>query len=183
MKENFYAKIIEIQTELVAPKNLTNTFGGYNYRSCESILEAVKPLLKARGLYLIINDEMINIGERYYIKATATLTDGEQTIQTSAFAREAENKKGMDEAQITGACSSYARKYALNGLFCIDDVKDADATNTHDKTPVPATAKPSTPSVSPSRVICPVCGKTTSPKALEAFGKCPSCKQAERKGA
>lgn len=131
--KNIHQKLVEIQAELVAPKNLTNNFGGYNYRSCESILEAVKPLLKVRGLYLTINDEMINIGERYYIKATATLTDGEQTIQTSALAREAENKKGMDDSQITGATSSYARKYALNGLFCIDDTKDADATNTHGK--------------------------------------------------
>lgn len=129
-------KLINIQQELKAPKNQRNNFGGYNYRSCEDILEAVKPLLKANNCALTISDELVSVGERFYIRATATITDAEnkdEYFSNTAYAREAETKKGMDESQITGACSSYARKYALNGLFCIDDVKDADATNTHDK--------------------------------------------------
>lgn len=129
-------KLLNIQQELKAPKNQRNNFGGYNYRSCEDILEAVKPLLKANKCILTIDDELVNIGERYYIRATATLADAENAedyYSNTAYAREAETKKGMDESQVTGACSSYARKYALNGLFCIDDVKDADATNTHGK--------------------------------------------------
>lgn len=129
-------KLLNIQQELKVPKNQRNNFGGYNYRSCEDILEAVKPLLKSNNCTLTISDELVNIGERYYIKATATLTDidnREDYYSNVAYAREAETKKGADESQITGACSSYARKYALNGLFCIDDVKDADATNTHGK--------------------------------------------------
>ena len=123
-------KLIKIQTELKAPKNQKNNFGGYNYRSCEDIFEAVKPLLKENGLTLRLTDELVNIGERYYIKATAILSDGTDTIENIAYAREEETKKGMDGSQITGASSSYARKYALNGLFLIDDVKDSDSTNT-----------------------------------------------------
>lgn len=128
-------RLIEIQQGLKAPKNQKNSFGGYNYRSCEDILEAVKPLLKKQGLALVINDDVIATDGRFYIKATATLFDeeGKQIAQTSAFAREEENKKGMDASQLTGATSSYARKYALNGLFAIDDTKDSDATNTHGK--------------------------------------------------
>lgn len=128
-------KLLNIQQALKAPKNQRNNFGGYNYRSCEDILEAVKPLLKENACILTISDELVNIGERYYIRSSAKLADTESTgyIENIAYAREADVKKGMDESQITGACSSYARKYALNGLFCIDDVKDADATNTHDK--------------------------------------------------
>lgn len=129
-------KLQLIQASLKAPKNQRNNFGGYNYRSCEDILEAVKPLLYDTQTTLTISDEMVQVGERVYVKATATLRDaesGEVIEQTTAYARESETKKGMDEAQITWASSSYARKYALNGLFCIDDVKDADATNTHGK--------------------------------------------------
>ena len=122
-------KLLKIQTELKAPKNQTNSFGGYNYRSCEDIFEAVKPLLLEEGLVLRVTDELVNIGERYYVKATAILTDGNETIENTAYAREEETKKGMDGSQITGASSSYARKYALNGLFLIDDVKDSDTTN------------------------------------------------------
>lgn len=121
-------KILKIQQELKAPKNQKNSFGNYNYRSCEDILEAVKPILKENECILTIQDELVQIGERYYIKATATLTDiksGEH-YDNSAYARESADKKGMDESQITGATSSYARKYALNGLFLIDDTKDAD---------------------------------------------------------
>lgn len=131
--KSIHQKLIEMQTTLKAPKELENKFGNYKYRSCESILEAVKPLLKAHSLYLTITDEILNIGERYYIKATVTLTDGQEKIETTALAREAETKKGMDDSQITGATSSYARKYALNGLFCIDDNKDADDLNKHGK--------------------------------------------------
>lgn len=121
-------KLANIQQELKAPKNQRNNFGGYNYRSCEDILESVKPLLKKHDCTLTISDELIHIGERYYIRADAKLTDvktGEVYIN-SAYAREEESKKGMDAAQITGTASSYARKYALNGLFSIDDTKDPD---------------------------------------------------------
>lgn len=114
----------KIQKELKAPKGQKNTFGNYNYRSCEDILEAVKPLLG--DAILTIQDEIVLIGDRYYVKATATITEEKETVSASAFARESLDKKGMDSAQITGATSSYARKYALNGLFCIDDTKDAD---------------------------------------------------------
>lgn len=126
-------KIIEIQSTLKAPKGQMNKFGNYRYRSSEDILEAVKPLLKEQGLILNLSDEICLIGERYYVKATATITDGTDKLEVTAYAREADDKKGMDSSQVTGATSSYARKYALNGLLCIDDTKDADATNTHGK--------------------------------------------------
>ena len=130
-----YKKLMGIQTKLKAPKSQRNSFGNYNYRSCEDILEAVKPLLDEFKVALTIKDEIILIGERYYIKATATLIDIDtgDTTETSAYARESAEKRGMDSSQVTGATSSYARKYALNGLFAIDDNKDADATNTHGK--------------------------------------------------
>ena len=132
---NIYEKLSKIQRELKAPKNQRNNFGGYNYRSCEDILEAVKPHLD--GCVLTVTDEIIFLGDRFYVKATARLSASKDDyIENSAFAREPLAKKGMDEAQITGATSSYARKYALNGLLAIDDTKDADATNTHDKEPV-----------------------------------------------
>lgn len=117
-------ELIKIQQELKAPKNQFNKFGGYKYRNCESILEAVKPILGE--CVLTLNDELVNIGDRYYIKATAKLSNGSDTVEVSAYAREEETKKGMDGSQITGTASSYARKYALNGLFLIDDTKDAD---------------------------------------------------------
>lgn len=124
MSKEFYARLAEIQRTLNAPKNQYNSFGKYKYRSCEDILEGVKPLLN--GLFLSISDEIVPIGDRYYVRATATITDGETTITASAMAREEESKKGMDAAQVTGATSSYARKYCLNGLFGIDDSRDAD---------------------------------------------------------
>ncbi|MCK6810645.1 ERF family protein [Enterobacter bugandensis] len=124
MSIQFYERLADIQAHLNAPKNQYNSFGKYKYRSCEDILEGVKPLLK--GLFLSISDEIVLIGDRYYVKATATITDGENSHSASAMAREEENKKGMDAAQVTGATSSYARKYCLNGLFGIDDAKDAD---------------------------------------------------------
>lgn len=126
-------KLIKIISKLKAPKGQKNTFGGYKYRSCEDILEAVKPLLEQENLRLKLSDEICEIGSRIYVKATATITDGENFESNTAMAREAEVKKGMDESQITGTASSYARKYALNGLLCIDDTRDAD-TNEYQKT-------------------------------------------------
>lgn len=118
-------KLAKIQRELKAPKNQLNKFGGYKYRNCEDILEAVKPLLD--GAILSISDEIVLIGDRYYVKATATYQDGSFVQTATAYAREEQSRKGMDVSQLTGATSSYARKYALNGLFCIDDTKDADS--------------------------------------------------------
>lgn len=125
---NIYEKLSNIQTGLKAPKGQFNKFGGYKYRSCEDILEAVKPLCRANNTTLVLSDKIKNIGDRYYIEATATLIDIEsnENVSNTAYAREEESKKGMDGSQITGTASSYARKYALNGLFNIDDTKDAD---------------------------------------------------------
>lgn len=122
----------KIQSLVKAPKGQVNKFGNYKYRSCEDIVEAVKLVINPLGYYLTITDEIVTIANRVYVKATATLSNGEQSYSASAFAREEEVKKGMDAAQITGSASSYARKYALNGLFAIDDTKDADATNNHE---------------------------------------------------
>lgn len=135
-KKNIYEKLSEIQNELKAPKSNRNTFGNYNYRSAEDILEAVKPLCKKHKTTLKLSDEIIMLGNRFYVKATATLYDQENSVatETSAYARESEEKKGMDGSQITGTASSYARKYALNGLFNIDDTKDADTDEYNDKT-------------------------------------------------
>lgn len=121
-------ELVEIQHSLKAPKNQYNSFGKYKYRNAEDILESVKPLLHEHGCSLTISDDIILVGDRIYVKATATITnkDGVNHV-VAAFAREEENKKGLDAAQLTGATSSYARKYALNGLFCIDDTKDADS--------------------------------------------------------
>ena len=120
-------ELILIQQELKAPKSHRNNFGNYNYRNCEDILEAAKPLCKKHDVTLVITDDIVQLGDRYYIKATATISNKEESVSVSAFAREAETKKGMDDSQITGTASSYARKYALNGLFLIDDTKDADS--------------------------------------------------------
>lgn len=130
-----HEKLMSIQKELKAPKGQYNSFGKYSYRSCEDILTAVKPLLEANKLTLTISDDVINLGDRFYIKAIVKLIDitSGESIETTAFAREDETKKGMDLAQITGSTSSYARKYALNGLFCIDDTKDSDFTNADNK--------------------------------------------------
>ena len=130
---NIYEKLSNVQTELKAPKRQFNAFGKYKYRNCEDILESVKPLLAKNKLTMIISDEIEHIGERFYIKATIELFDVEtgETIITSKLAREEETKKGMDASQLTGSTSSYATKYALNGLFLIDDTKDADTTNNH----------------------------------------------------
>ena len=132
---SIYAKLIKVQNELKAPKNQYNSFGKYSYRNCEDICESVKPLLLANGLAMFISDNIELIGDRYYIKAIVTVVDTEtgETLTNSALAREEENKKGMDSSQVTGSTSSYARKYALNGMFLIDDTKDSDFTNTHGK--------------------------------------------------
>ena len=119
-------ELLQIQSELKAPKGQYNSFGKYNYRSCEDILEAVKPLCVKYGVILTLSDEMVQVGERYYIRATARLQKEVHNVSVTAYAREALDKKGMDDSQITGTASSYARKYALNGLFCIDDTKDVD---------------------------------------------------------
>jgi hypothetical protein len=133
---SLHEKLVAIQSELKAPKGQMNNFGKYKYRSCEDILESLKPLLKEHGLSLTLSDEIVNIGTRFYVVAEAELSDGDSLpISVVAYAREEEEKKGMDGSQITGAASSYARKYALNGLFLIDDTKDSDATNTHDTKP------------------------------------------------
>ena len=121
-----HEKLLAIQTKLKAPKGQYNKFGNFNYRSAEDILEAVKTLNAEQGLLLTITDEIKEVGGRIYVVATATVSDGTDELKVSAFAREPENKKGLDESQITGATSSYARKYALNGLYAIDDNKDAD---------------------------------------------------------
>lgn len=119
-----------IQNLLKAPKNQYNKFGNYKYRNCEDILEAVKPLLFSQSCTLTISDEIVMIGTRYYVRATATIKNANgETETTTAYAREDESKKGMDASQVTGSTSSYARKYALNGLFCIDDTKDSDSLN------------------------------------------------------
>ncbi len=137
--KTLHERLAEVQAKLNAPKNLNNTFGGYKYRSCEGILEAVKPLLKENGLVLTVSDELLDIGDRYYIKSTTKVSLSEavpasEFISVSAYAREEETKKGMDGSQITGTASSYARKYALNGLFLIDDTKDADTNEHHVQT-------------------------------------------------
>ena len=132
---NVYTKLVEVQSKLKAPKSQFNKFGNYAYRNCEDILEALKPLLNEVKAIINISDDVVLVGERYYIKATVKFICAEsgEVIEASAMAREEENKKGMDSSQLTGSTSSYARKYALNGLFAIDDTKDSDTTNTHNK--------------------------------------------------
>lgn len=166
-------QLSEVQAKLKAPKNQKNSFGNYNYRSCEDILEAVKPLLKENSLVLTLCDSVEIIGARIYVKATARLqnADGE-LIENSAFARESESKKGMDDSQITGTASSYARKYALNGMFLIDDTKDAD-TDEHSRQ-------------QHRSLKCAKCGKAIGPmmyqgqklsaqEAADRFGVCLEC--------
>lgn len=176
---SIYAALAAVQSELKAPKGQFNKFGGYHYRSCEDILEAVKPILKAHDLALHLADEPAMVGERYYIKATATLTDfAGQQISSTAYAREPLDKKGMDDSQITGTASSYARKYALNGLFCIDDTKDADTDeyqtadgrnpaggNKPPKRSAPKSDAPAPKSqpVQEKSFVCACCGKPLQP--------------------
>lgn len=172
-------KLSKIQNELKVPKNQRNSFGNYNYRSCEDILEALKPLLLEYKCILVIGDTIEQIGERYYVKAQATIKDveGEAEIFINAYAREEETKKGMDGSQITGASSSYARKYALNGLFGIDDTKDSDTTNTESKTITAAIKKPEIaktpdhPDNEFNKSVCQHCGGRI---AISSSGK-PYC--------
>lgn len=165
--------LAKIQNELKAPKGQRNLFGKYNYRSCEDILEAVKPLLQAHGLVLLITDDIVQIGERYYVRATATIYDSEGSyISNSALAREEAVKKGMDASQITGATSSYARKYALNGLFAIDDTKDADATNKGQDEPR-TTAKSQQLTAFSAEIRTALAKAQTVQELVETFGKLP----------
>lgn len=145
-------KLAVIQSDLKAPKGQKNTYGGYYYRSCEDIFEAVKPLLKNNSCVLTACDEILQVSDRIYVRATVTIHDIDtgESISNVAYAREANTKKGMDESQITGTASSYARKYALNGLFCIDDTKDPDTNEYHEK-------------VNSKKLICPKCGKAVEP--------------------
>ena len=156
---------------LKAPKNQKNTFGNYYYRSCEDIVEGVKPILAENNLLLTISDELIQKGERYYIKATITITDIEtgEKHEVYGYAREADNQKGMDSMQLTGATSSYARKYALNGMFAIDDTKDSDATNEHGKGSKTSSKKNYSK-------------KTTTKKTDDAGGTCDDCGTSISKG-
>lgn len=190
MKE-FLKRVSEVQQKLKAPKGQYNSFGGYNYRSCEDILEAVKPICAEHSMLLNLSDEIVNVGERYYIKATAKLYDLESdaVISSTALAREAQTKKGMDDSQITGTASSYARKYALNGLFNIDDTKDADTDEYRKNSQKAETAKAESP------LMCPKCGKEvksqkkrdgTIASAKAVFegcgGMCYKCYEKEKEG-
>lgn len=161
-----YDKLLAIQAELKAPKGQYNSFGKYSYRSCEDILEAVKPLCKAHNALVMISDELEYINGRFYVKAVATFADAEtgENVYVSAYAREPESKKGMDDCQITGTASSYARKYALNGLFCIDDTKDADTDaygrqTGKDKSGKQSDKPPVSPAPPPAIVKCSNCQK------------------------
>lgn len=169
--------LAQIQSELKAPKGQRNNFGKYNYRSCEDILEAVKPLLKERGLVILITDDIVQIGERYYVRATATIYDSEGSyISNSALAREELKRTGMDASQITGATSSYARKYALNGLFAIDDTKDADATNKGQDEPKANSQKPTVNSQAPAftdEIRQALAKAQTVQELVETFGRLP----------
>lgn len=168
---NIFEKLAYIQQHLRALKDMRNDFGGYNYRSAESILEAAKPHLATVGAAIVIADDIVQIGDRFYIKATATLidTEGGQSHSANAFAREAIDKKGMDVAQITGSASSYARKYALSGLFAIDNCDDPDATNTHGN-PAPICEKCGRPVVAlPGAPIPTILGQA------EKFYRRPAC--------
>ena len=185
-----FEKLKTIQQTLKAPKDQYNSFGGYNYRSCESILEAVKPALAATKTVLLISDAVEAIGGRVYVKAVATLVDIDnpsESVVVTAYAREDEAKKGMDSSQITGATSSYARKYALNGLFCIDDNKDSDATNTHGKATAEAPSQAKGPAAHKTGDYVPTCvgcGATITVAehdySAKRFGK-PLCRACQRK--
>ena len=159
---SFHKKIGSIQFELKAPKSQYNAFGKYKYRNAEDILEAVKPLLNKYEMCMSVSDDIVEVGGRIYVKATVKVYDDSNYVETTAFAREEENKKGQDSAQLTGGTSSYARKYALNGMFLIDDTKDADATNTHGK----ELEKPSAPVARSTKATLADISRVT--KALES---------------
>lgn len=172
--KSIYEALAAVQAALKAPKGQTNTFGGYKYRSCEDILEAVKPILKENGLAMQLFDEPVMVGDWHYIKATALVTDftGQQ-VSCSAYAREPEQKIKMDAAQVTGTSSSYARKYALNGLFCIDDTKDPDTDEyqrqNSDAPRRTSTKQPPKKSAPPPPPVCACCGKPV--EAVEYKGR------------
>lgn len=165
MSKQLIEKLSKIQSKLKAPKSQYNKFGNYAYRNQEDILEAVKPLLAEAGLVQTISDDIVAFGERVYVRATVKVTDGEFTVENTAFAREPQEQKGMNEAQITGSASSYARKYALNGMYAIDDTKDADATNDHGKSAPTEKVAPAQnnvqnkPATTPEAVQAPVSQK------------------------
>ena len=175
--KQIYKKLAEVQRELNAPKNLYNKFGQYYYRNAEGILAAVKPLLG--DFALVISDEPVMVGERYYIRATATLTDGEESVSAVAYAREDETKKGMDGCQLTGACSSYARKYALNALLMIDDSKDSDDDSLSPKNPDNEPRSPQRPQKGPENGSVSTVDKLPQAKADEPK---PARKQPETAG-
>ena len=152
MSEELNTKLVKIQHDLKAPKDQRNNFGGYSYRSLENILESVKPLLAEAGLSIILSDDIVEVGGKAYVKATATVSDGKESISNTAFAREDENRKGMSDPQITGACSSYARKYAVQGIFAIDDSKDPDTESYQRRQ---SEVKP---------IVCEHCGKPVKPE-------------------
>lgn len=164
---SLYKQLSEIQRKLNAPKNQHNKFGGYNYRSCEDILTAVKPLLGE--LTILISDEVVMLGDRFYVKATAAITDGKDRIESTSYAREALTKKGMDESQITGSTSSYARKYALNGLLLIDDAKDADSQDNREPTKIPANLPPISNDRLDKAIQTILAGEYTTSKLRAAF--------------
>lgn len=177
-----YEKLAAIQAKLKAPKDLENKFGGYRYRSAEGILEAVKPLLTENKCVLLLKDGLESIEGRVYIKATAQFFDVESEkpyigIEVTAYAREDESKKGMDACQVTGAASSYARKYALNGLFCIDDNKDSDFTN--DKKEIKSAPMP----MDKDALVCSECGKEIDQRvydwSMKKYGR-PLCRGCQK---
>ena len=183
-----YKKLGAIQTALKAPKGQYNDFGKYKYRSCEDVLEAVKPLLSEYKCVLLLKDSLESAEGRVYIKATAQFFDieaPETFIEVTAYAREEETKKGMDASQVTGAASSYARKYALNGLFCIDDTKDSDFTNTTPKETIKEVKKaPKADLADPLNLFCSMCGKTIDQKVYDysvKFCGNPLCRECQKK--
>jgi len=160
MEKTINEVLTEIQNELKVPKNQRNNFGNYNYRSCEDILESVKPIVKKHEATLILSDEIVEVGSRVYVKAKAIIFYKSENILCFGYAREEETKKGMDGSQITGSASSYARKYALNGLFLIDDTKDSDHTNEHGKqAPTPKAPTPKAPT--------PIAKKSLTPERFD----------------
>lgn len=195
---NLYEKLLAVQLELKAPKSQYNSFGKYNFRSCEDILEAVKPLCAKYKALTLLDDEVVLIGGRFYVKATAMFIDTEKPDsrhEVHAYAREEEAKKGMDGSQVTGSSSSYARKYALNGLFDIDDTKDADTDEQANQSKRKPAAKPATVKKAESaanKIECPIChniltgyisksGKEVTPEQeFEKLGMCKDCYRAER---
>ena len=189
---DFLKRVGMAQAELKAPKNQYNSFGKYNYRSCEDILEAAKPINKKHGLVLLLTDKPVCIGQRYYIEATARLYDieSEQFIEATASAREADTKKGMDDSQVTGTASSYARKYALNGLYNIDDTKDADTDAYKKQTTTNTTAAPEYKCADCGKPFeafrDPTSGKTFTPaevfqmakkRNLDGVARCADCRK------